>query len=892
MLIILPEPDPRCPAAGASGIWSRGESSRLSTEFPMPSPSSTKEGFQPYVNPELLEGMIEKGLVDREQLENARVAAKARGIHVEEALLGTGIVTESKLLAYLARFYRTQYISTEKLSTAPISKVALKRVPRKLAERYCVFPVKLNWKKRTLLVALVHPDDADAIEGLLFATRLRKIDSLVARPAAIRAAIAKHYDEEEEAFSRIKDFGRSAPKGERWQATFDGEGPPSFFPRPDGDDSYGEFPEPDDGDSLIELPGTDGDDSFGGFPGTDGDDSFAEFEQHAGEPEEAARSFQGIPDSEPPLLSPDVVEAFFDANAEETGAGGIGFPSAPEVLSRSTAEPNRTLRPKHQPPPPTPPSSGIPLDDHLKILKALVSLLESDRGLPDGHSSLVAAMCRKVYKRLGLPAERCDDILLAAYLHDVGKSAGDHLTVLNAAPYREIRDAARSHETANPSDDSLRLMDISDFEDRNEAVRKSYLAPIRTFEGEGVPGSVVRLLTHLYERFDGTGFPDRVTGGDIEPGAQIIAMADLYAELTGHADNPFNKRFTGWEAGEIISHFAGSIFDPELVGVFLQSIPTDEAPVATRAKSAAPATLRKVKSVPPPEVKKAESVPPVEEAPKKSVPPPPSKKAESVPPKPEKSKSVAPPVAAGESVVLAHAIVAVGGDAPVKPPTEILVDTNQGSEEAAAAPPPRTMPVVTKRPPARKWPSAGEREGTPKGLFVGPSESIHEESSPLAAGERLEFDISADEGEWEIVRPSMSDPSHSRRSRRNARLALLVQPNPEDRMYLETELGEFGFYVLVADNSVDAMKLAASHKLRLIVSEVEVRPLSGFELVDKIRSRSKKPIPFAFVTRNATSRNEKRSFEMGAREFIDMSLSPGMVAVKLQRLLKGVKSGR
>jgi CheY-like chemotaxis protein len=160
-----------------------------------------------------------------------------------------------------------------------------------------------------------------------------------------------------------------------------------------------------------------------------------------------------------------------------------------------------------------------------------------------------------------------------------------------------------------------------------------------------------------------------------------------------------------------------------------------------------------------------------------------------------------------------------------------------------------------------------------------------------ASKDAIELKHSVPEDDWSIVR-SESPVSESKRARANAPLALLIEPGEEDRDLLESELGGAGYEVMVADNSVDALKLSASHRFGVVVSDVEVRPVNGFELVKRIRRQSGNEVPFAIVTRNASGTCEKRSFEVGASEFIDLSLSPGRVAVKLRRMLKEAARGR
>ncbi len=68
-----------------------------------------------------------------------------------------------------------------------------------------------------------------------------------------------------------------------------------------------------------------------------------------------------------------------------------------------------------------------------------------------------------------------------------------------------------------------------------------------------------------HERFDGKGYPDKLSGHGIPLGARIIAVANAfdkacYQPVTG-------RRQPAKQALKILQHNAGSVFDPEIVRV-------------------------------------------------------------------------------------------------------------------------------------------------------------------------------------------------------------------------------------------------------------------------------------------------------------------------------------
>lgn len=203
------------------------------------------------------------------------------------------------------------------------------------------------------------------------------------------------------------------------------------------------------------------------------------------------------------------------------------------------AQPDPRLAVVQAPSLPEPIVSSVAMHDFLETVNVLVALLEQERGDLRGHSMTVARVTRRMCERLGLKPEEADSIVVAAYLHDIGKSSAHHLTALNVAQYDAHRQQAK----------------------------KSYLTPVRIFESVRLPDKVIPILTHLYERCDGQGFPDRLSGKEIPLGARILSIVETYVDLTAHAGNAFRKKLSSQEAWDVIVNYKGKLFDANLVDV-------------------------------------------------------------------------------------------------------------------------------------------------------------------------------------------------------------------------------------------------------------------------------------------------------------------------------------
>ncbi|MCP4716188.1 MAG: HD domain-containing protein [Deltaproteobacteria bacterium] len=72
---------------------------------------------------------------------------------------------------------------------------------------------------------------------------------------------------------------------------------------------------------------------------------------------------------------------------------------------------------------------------------------------------------------------------------------------------------------------------------------------------------------HHHEKWDGSGYPDQLSGDSIPISARIVALTDVYDALT--TKRPYKKAFSHAEAVDIITKESGSHFDPDIVNAFL-----------------------------------------------------------------------------------------------------------------------------------------------------------------------------------------------------------------------------------------------------------------------------------------------------------------------------------
>jgi HD-GYP domain-containing protein (c-di-GMP phosphodiesterase class II) len=96
-----------------------------------------------------------------------------------------------------------------------------------------------------------------------------------------------------------------------------------------------------------------------------------------------------------------------------------------------------------------------------------------------------------------------------------------------------------------------------------------------------------RYVRHHHERWDGAGYPDRISEEEIPLGARILAVADAFDAMT--SDRPYREGMPIERALRILSEGAGTQWDPRVVEAFVRLIAErpGEVPVFRRDETSA-----------------------------------------------------------------------------------------------------------------------------------------------------------------------------------------------------------------------------------------------------------------------------------------------------------------
>jgi diguanylate cyclase (GGDEF)-like protein len=190
---------------------------------------------------------------------------------------------------------------------------------------------------------------------------------------------------------------------------------------------------------------------------------------------------------------------------------------------------------------------SLPNSGREAIVRSLAAAVDIRDGYTCTHSHLVSELSAAIARRIGLTATEVARISVGALLHDVGKIG--------------IPDAILAKEGGLSAEEW-------------NCVREHPILGKQILEQAPELTDVTPLVLHHQERYDGTGYPDKLQGEAIPLGARIIAAADAYQAIT--SDRPYRSRRNHSEAVRELRRYSGAQFDPEVVDTLMNVFETDD----------------------------------------------------------------------------------------------------------------------------------------------------------------------------------------------------------------------------------------------------------------------------------------------------------------------------
>ena len=202
-----------------------------------------------------------------------------------------------------------------------------------------------------------------------------------------------------------------------------------------------------------------------------------------------------------------------------------------QTLEKRVAEQTKEIKEKHE----------ELVKSFFDTIKALSGLMELHFKKAGSHSQRVSGMTKKLLAGFDLNQKEIQDIVIAAFLHDIGK-IGLPIEILNKRDY------------------SYTSAETSKFE-QHPILGQSCMLAITGFE------EISTIIRHHHENYDGSGYPDNLRGKRIPFGSRVIRIVDSFENHAFASDDPDFKAFN--KASAYIVQFSGIKFDPDIVKKFI-----------------------------------------------------------------------------------------------------------------------------------------------------------------------------------------------------------------------------------------------------------------------------------------------------------------------------------
>jgi putative two-component system response regulator len=181
------------------------------------------------------------------------------------------------------------------------------------------------------------------------------------------------------------------------------------------------------------------------------------------------------------------------------------------------------------------------LDSAESVLDSLARVIEAKDTTTGDHCDRLSRAGRKFGRYLNLDKNQVWVMVRAGVLHDIGKVAVPEKVLLKEGP-----------------------LDAQEWElmKTHPAAGADLLEPLSTMEG------VIPVVRHHHEKWDGSGYPDGLSGNDIPYLARVFQILDIFDALCH--ERPYKPAFSVQKARDILVDLADSEkLDPDLTMKFL-----------------------------------------------------------------------------------------------------------------------------------------------------------------------------------------------------------------------------------------------------------------------------------------------------------------------------------
>jgi len=186
----------------------------------------------------------------------------------------------------------------------------------------------------------------------------------------------------------------------------------------------------------------------------------------------------------------------------------------------------------------------------LDTVTSLAFAIDAKDHYTQGHSQKVSAYAALIAEAMGMNELEIEEIRLGGVLHDIGKVAIPENILNKSGPLNPDEwDTMKSHVVFGS-----RILEP--------------LAPLTRIR---------EMVLHHHEYFDGSGYPDGLSGKQIPLGSRIIAVADAYDTIT--SDRTYKKARAAEEALAELERCTNAQFDGSIVELFVRTMRQQPNPV-------------------------------------------------------------------------------------------------------------------------------------------------------------------------------------------------------------------------------------------------------------------------------------------------------------------------
>jgi putative nucleotidyltransferase with HDIG domain len=180
------------------------------------------------------------------------------------------------------------------------------------------------------------------------------------------------------------------------------------------------------------------------------------------------------------------------------------------------------------------------LSDQRDVLFASLAMVAHAIDLKDAytgrHARDASDIAVRIARALHLSEPEVRKVRLAGMLHDIGK-IGVSIKIIRKPSSLNPEEAAQMRQHPVIGAEIMRPVEL--LSDASDIVR------------------------HHHEHFDGSGYPDGLSGDQIPVGARVVLVADAFNAIT--TDRPYRKARSKGEALEVLKKNSGTQFDPLVV---------------------------------------------------------------------------------------------------------------------------------------------------------------------------------------------------------------------------------------------------------------------------------------------------------------------------------------